>query len=198
MTQRQIAHALFILSVLFPGAASSAEAPRSGELMLPQKFAPAPKAEAPVILCIDDKSTPGGQPIDHAYGKAAASGFRSILTFRSSKDGVDINRERFMVEKHHLRYFNLPVTAPLPSHKQIDEFLAWLRDKNNHPMLANCAYVERVAPYMMMFQMVELGWSEERAVEEASRSGLAKDELTKFARGYFNSKNKKSFRSQSR
>lgn len=143
-----------------------------------------PKADAPIILCIDDKSAPGGQPTDHAYAKAAANGFRSILTLRSSKDGVDILRERLMVEKHRLRYFNLAVVAPLPTHKQLDEFLGLLRDKANHPMLANCAYAERVAPYMMIYHLVEQGWSLERAVDDASQSGLRQDELRALARGY--------------
>lgn len=149
-------------------------------------------AEAPIILCIDDKATIGGKPTDQAYAKAAANGFRSILTLRSSKDGVDTLRERLIVEKHQLRYFNLPVLAQLPSHKQIDEFLGWVRDKSNHPMLANCAFIERIAPYMMIFHLVEQGWSEERAVEDASRSGLRREDLQALARGYLKSRANKS------
>jgi len=93
-------------------------------------------------------------------------------------------RERFVVEKNHLRYFNLPVLAALPKQVQIDEFLGLLRDKRNQPMLINCAFVERVAPYMMMFNLVERGWTEERAVEEASKSGLRREPLQELARNY--------------
>ena len=39
-------------------------------------------------------------------------------------------------------------------------------------MLINCAFAERVAPFMLIFRIVEQGWSEDKAVEEASRSGL--------------------------
>jgi len=152
------------------------------------RFTEPAKAEAPVILCIDDKPAAGGQPTDRAYAKAAANGFRSILTLRAAGDGIDIGRERLMVERHRLRYFNLAAAAPLPSHKQIDQFLSWVRDKDNHPMLANCAYIERIAPYMMIFHMVEQGWSEERAVEDASRSGLRREHLRALARAYLKSR----------
>ncbi len=142
------------------------------------------KVDAPIILCIDDKPTAGGQPSDQAYAKAAANGFRAVLTLRSRSDGVDLLRERFMVEKNQLRYFNLPVLASLPKLTQIDEFLALLRDKRNQPMLINCDFAERVAPYMMIFNLVERGWTEERAVEEASKSGLRRKSLQELARNY--------------
>lgn len=142
------------------------------------------KVDAPIVLCIDDNPSPGGQPSDQAYAKAAANGFRAVLTLRSRSDGVDLLRERFMVEKTQLRYFNLPVLSPLPKPTQIEEFLGLLRDKRNQPMLINCAFAERVAPYMMIFNLVERGWTEERAVEEASKSGLRRESLQEFARHY--------------
>jgi protein tyrosine phosphatase (PTP) superfamily phosphohydrolase (DUF442 family) len=140
--------------------------------------------DAPVVLCIDDKPTAGGQPSTSAYAKAAANGFRSVLTLRSAKDGVDLNRERFMVEQSKMRYFNIAATNNLPPRQQVDEFLGVVRDKANHPMLINCAYVDRVAPLMMIFRIVEQGWSQERAIEEASQSGIKKDSLKQFARDY--------------
>src|SRR6516162_10088216 len=54
---------------------------------------------APVVLCIDDKPTGGGQPSSEAYAKAAMNGFRSVVTLRTPKDGVDLTRERLMIEQ---------------------------------------------------------------------------------------------------
>jgi len=142
------------------------------------------KADAPIVLCIDDKPTVGGQPSDLAYAKAVENGFRSVLTLRSRNDGVDLLRERLMAEKNQLRYFNLPVLTSLPRMEQVDEFLRLLRDKRNQPMLVNCAFAERVAPYMLIFRMVEQGWSEEKAIEEAVRSGLKAAQLRIFTRDY--------------
>lgn len=143
-----------------------------------------------MVLCIDDKPASGGQPSRSAYAKAAANGFRSILTLRAPSDGVDVNRERFMVEQATMRYFNIPWTGKLPGPRQVDQFLVIGRDPSNHPMLINCAFADRVAPFMMIFRMREQGWSEERALEEAASGGLNKKALEKFARGYFAAKKK--------
>jgi protein tyrosine phosphatase (PTP) superfamily phosphohydrolase (DUF442 family) len=138
----------------------------------------------PVVLCIDDQPTAGGRPSGQAYAKAAASGYRSILTLRNEKDGIDLRRERAMVEQQKLRYYNIPVVAHAPSIPQADQFLALTRDRNNHPMLINCAFAERVAPLMMIFRIIEQGWSKEKAIEEAARLGLGNERLKKFADAY--------------
>jgi protein tyrosine phosphatase (PTP) superfamily phosphohydrolase (DUF442 family) len=143
------------------------------------------KADPPVVLCIDDKPGAGGQPSHQAYIKAAQSGYRSVLTLRTTKDGVDLTRERLMVEQSGLHYFNLSIAAQMPRREQVDEFLKLTRDPANHPMLVNCAFAGRIAPLMMMFRIVEQGWTEERAVEEARLSGGHKAaELKSFARNY--------------
>lgn len=150
------------------------------------------KVEAPVVLCIDDQPAAGGQPTSSAYAKAAANGFRSVLTLRSASDGVDLIRERFMVEQNKMRYFNISATTKLPRLEQVDEFLRLARDQSNHPMLINCGFAERVAPLLMIFRIVEQGWSEEKAVEEAGRSGLKNNQLREFARAYRQWRKKKS------
>ena len=165
-----------------------AEEPRQSQRPTAKYFAPLLKADAPVVLCIDDKPSVGGQPSDQAYAHAAANGFRSVLTLRARTDGVDLWRERLMVEKNRLRYFNLPVLSPRPSLDHFDEFLRLVRDKGNHPMLVNCAFAERIAPYMMIFNLAELGWNEERAVEEASKTGLRREDLQALARSYLKSR----------
>ena len=171
-------------ATLLPLTTLAGEESRQSQRPQVHDFEPLVKADAPIVLCIDDKPSVGGQPSDRAYSNAAASGFRSVLTLRSRNDGVDPLRERLMVEKNRLRYFNLPVLAALPRLDQLDEFLGLARDKGNHPMLINCAFAERVAPYMMIFHIVERGWTEERAVEEASKSGLRRDALRELVRNY--------------
>src|SRR6185436_10542758 len=62
------------------------------------------KPDVPRLLCLDNQFATGGQPNDAAYGKAAASGFRSVLSLRTGSEGVDLFRERAVVEKNKLRY----------------------------------------------------------------------------------------------
>ena len=170
--------ALLAASAPVENPARRSERPASGQLDLKTKV------NVPVILCIDDKPTVGGQPSGEAYAKAAANGFRSVMTLRSPKDGVDTLRERFLVENNRMRYFNIPAVNPLPNVKQVDEFLQLTSQPSNHPMLINCAFAERVAPYMMIFRMQEEGWSEVKALDEVVRLGLPRDEMRRFARGY--------------
>jgi len=127
--------------------------------------------QAPLVLCIDEKGK-GSQPSAKAYNKAAANGFRSVVTLRSPDDGVDLVRERLMVEQAKLRYFNFVPTGPLPKAKQVNLFLAYARDPANHPMLVNCAFAERVAPYMLIFRVVAQRWTKEKAMAEAAASGV--------------------------
>ena len=177
-----------LFGLLLALTACFAEEPHQSLQPSAKEFAPSPRANAPIVLCIDSKPSIGGQPSDQAYAHAAANGFRSVLTLRARTDGVDLWRERLMVEKNRLRYFNLPVLSERPRLDYLDEFLRLVRDKGNHPMLVNCAFAERVAPYMMIFNLVELGWNEERAVEEASKAGLRRKDLQALARSYLKSR----------
>jgi hypothetical protein len=179
--------AILTLVIALIGAAPAPQTERS----LPNQFERPGNVDVPVVLCIDDTPAAGGQPSGAAYAKAAANGFRSVLTVRSKADGVDLLRERLMVERNKMRYFNISASAKLPRPEQVNEFLALARDKANHPMLINCAFAERVAPFMMIFRITEQGWTEQRAVEEASLSGIKPDSLSKFARGYLARSKKK-------
>ena len=182
-----------LAAVLLLGPVAALRAQQSG-VRLKQPFAPREQAAAPIVLCIDDKPGAGGQPSSAAYAKAAANGFRSILTLRSADDAVDLVRERFMVEHNNMRYFNISAAKTLPRREQVDEFLRLVRDPANHPMLINCAFAERVAPFMMIFRIVEQGWSKDRALEEAGRSGLKSASLRKFVGDYLTPPEKKSGR----
>jgi protein tyrosine phosphatase (PTP) superfamily phosphohydrolase (DUF442 family) len=174
---------ILFVTVIFSICLAHAEL-RQSERPAAQRIDPLARVDLPVVLCIDDKPSVGGQPSGGAYAKAAVNGYRSVLTLRSEQDGVDVVRERLMVEQNKMRYFNIPATAKPPHPDRVDEFLSLIRDKANHPMLVNCAFAERVAPFMMILRISEQGWSEEKAVEEASRSGLRDDQLKKFAKDY--------------
>jgi len=164
---------------IFSGARAQQSAPPS-QVPIEQLI----QVDVPVVLCIDDNPAAGGQPTSSAYAKAAAHGYKSILTLRNDTDGVDRNRERAMVERENLRYFNISVVASNPQPVQVDAFLKLVRDKGNHPMLINCAAAERVAPLMTLFRIVEQGWSEEKALDEAARTGVNRDRLREFAQNY--------------
>jgi len=142
------------------------------------------KSDVPRVLCLDGSFTTGGQPTEQAYAKAAASGFHSVLSLRTANEGGDLTRERSLVEKNKMRYFNVPVVSSAPRPEQADEFIRLVKENSNHPMLINCASANRVGAFMMIYPVLEQGWAEDKALEEAIKIGLRGDELKKFARDY--------------
>ena len=173
-----------ILSILALSAvAVAAEIPGSERARLDQ-IEGSLKSDVPRVLCLDGSFTTGGQPTDQAYYKVAASGFKSVLSLRSANEGVDLARERSTVQKHNLRYFNIPVISSAPRPEQADEFLRVVQDKSNHPMLINCASANRVGAFMMIFRVLEQRWPEDKALEEAVKIGLTGEGLKKFAQEY--------------
>ena len=142
------------------------------------------KPDVPRLVCLDDSFATGAQPTDQAYAKAAEYGFRSVLSLRTGSEGVDLFRERAVVEKSKLRYFNIPVISSAPRPEQADEFIRLVKDPSNHPMLINCASANRVGAFMMIYRVVELGWSQDKAFAEATKIGLASEGLKKFAQEY--------------
>jgi protein tyrosine phosphatase (PTP) superfamily phosphohydrolase (DUF442 family) len=142
------------------------------------------KADVPRVVCLDDSFATGGQPTERAFAKVAASGFRSVLSLRTGDEGIDLKRERSLVEENGLRYFNIPVVSIAPRTEQADEFIKLVKEKSNHPMLINCASANRVGAFMMIYRVLEQGWSEEKALDEALKIGLRGDELKKFALSY--------------
>ena len=62
-------------------------------------------------------------------------------------------------------------------------------------MLINCASANRVGAFMMIYRVVEQGWSDERALDEALKIGLRGHDLKKFAQNY-NAQNKSKVKAQ--
>ena len=175
--------AALIASVLFVAITFAAEIPSSKRADL-QRIERALSADVPRVLCLDDSFTTGGQPTGEAYAKAAANGFRAVLSLRTNSEGIDLVLERARVESNRMRYFNIPVNGAAPRAEQADEFLRIAREKTNQPMLVNCSTANRVGAFMMILRVVDQGWNEEKALEEAIKIGLASDVLKRFATEY--------------
>jgi protein tyrosine phosphatase (PTP) superfamily phosphohydrolase (DUF442 family) len=175
--------AALLASIIWVATAFAAEVPPAKRADL-QRIERALSADVPRVLCLDDSFTTGGQPTAEAYVKAAANDFRAVLSLRTNTEGIDLVRERAQVESVRMRYFNIPVNGSSPRPEQADEFLRIAREKTNHPMLVNCASANRVGAFMMILRVVDQGWSEEKALDEAIKIGLASDVLKRFATDY--------------
>jgi protein tyrosine phosphatase (PTP) superfamily phosphohydrolase (DUF442 family) len=150
------------------------------------------KADVPRILCLDDSFATGEQPSEQAYAKVAASGFRSVVSLRTAAEGVDLKKERSLVEKSGMHYYNIPVASSAPRAEQADEFRRVAKEQSNHPMLVNCASANRVGAFMMIYRVLDQGWSVDKAREEAVKIGLRGEQLEKFAKDYLAQRTAKS------
>ena len=149
------------------------------------------KDDVPRILCIDERFATGGQPTDMAYSKLAANGFRAVLNLRTASEGVDLAREQELIEKAGLRYVSVPVVTSALEAKMVDDFIKAVKAKENQPMLIHCGSANRVGAFWMIYRVVEQGWSEEKALEEATSIGLTNPALKKFAQDYIASHKQK-------
>ncbi|MEK6301356.1 MAG: protein tyrosine phosphatase family protein [Acidobacteriota bacterium] len=149
------------------------------------------KDDVPRILCLDERVATGGQPTEGAYAKLAANGYRAVLNLRTSQEGVDLEREKQLVEKAGMRYINIPVAGSAAKPEQADEFIKAAKEKANQPMLIHCGSANRVGAFWMIYRVVEQGWPEDKALEEATQIGLRSPELKRFAQEYITAHSRK-------
>ena len=155
------------------------------------KIQQALKDDVPRILCVDERVATGGQPTDTAFAKLAANGYRAVLSLRTASEGVDLKHEQEAVEKAGMRYVSVPVVSSAPKPEQVDDFIKAVKDKDNQPMLIHCGSANRVGAFWMIYRVVEQGWSEEKALEEAINIGLTSPVLKSFAHEYIGSRTQK-------
>lgn len=149
------------------------------------------KDDVPRILCVDERVATGGQPTDLAFTKLAANGYRAVLSLRTGSEGIDLQRQRDAAVKAGLRYINIPIVSSAPKPEQVDEFIAAVKDKDNQPMLIHCGSANRVGAFWMIYRVVEQGWPEDKALEEAIKIGLTNPALKTFAHEYIVSRQPK-------
>lgn len=142
------------------------------------------KLDIPRILCLDENIATGAQPKAAAFAKLASNGFRSVLSLRTDKEGVDLKKDRKLTEAAGMRYIHIPVVTADPDPKRVDEFIRAVEDRKNHPMLLYCGSANRVGAFWMIYRVVADGWTEEKAMEEAVKIGLTRPELKAFVQSY--------------
>ena len=142
------------------------------------------KGDVPHILCVDERVATGGQPTDAAFGKLAANGYRAVLNLRTASEGVDLKHEQEAVEKAWMRYISIPIVSSAPKPEQVEDFLKAVKEKENQPMLIHCGSANRVGAFWMIHRVIDQGWTEDKALEEAIKIGLTSPVLKKFAHEY--------------
>lgn len=173
---------LLVAAVASLGALSAARTQQESAKF--DKIQQALKDEVPHILCVDERVATGGQPTDAAFAKLAANGYRAVLNLRTASEGVDLKHEQEAVEKAGMRYISIPVVSSAPKAEQVEDFIKAVKDTNNQPMLIHCGSANRVGAFLMIHRVIEQGWTEDKAMDEATKVGLTSPVLKKFAHEY--------------
>lgn len=175
-----------MLMIIASFSAHSVATPQAGREKLDQ-IQQSLKDDVPHLLCVDERIATGGQPTDAAFAKLAANGYRSVLSLRTASEGIDLKHEQEAVEKAGMRYVSVPVVSSAPKPEQVDEFIKAVKNKDNQPMLVHCGSANRVGAFWMIYRVVDQGWTEDKALEEAIKIGLTSPGLKSFAHEYIES-----------
>lgn len=181
---------LILGTVIIGSIALSAASAQQGREKLDQ-VQQSLKDDVPNILCVNESFATGGQPTDSAFAKLAAHGYRSVLSLRTASEGIDLKQEQAAVEKAGLRYISVPVVSSAPKPEMVDDFVKAVKNKDNQPMLIHCGSANRVGAFWMIYRVVDQGWPEEKALEEAVKIGLRSPVLKTFAHEYIASRTQK-------
>ena len=76
------------------------------------------------------------------------------------------------------------VVSSAPRAEQVEDFIKAVKDTNNQPMLIHCGSANRVGAFWMIHRVIDQGWPEDKASEEATKVGLTSPVLKNFAHEY--------------
>ena len=121
----------------------------------------------------------------------AKRGYKAIINLRqATEQGAAIDETRQAAQAAGIKFIHLPFNPQQPDAAVVDAFLVASADPSNQPTFINCASASRVSSMMIAKRMLNDGWSQERALEEAKVIGPPSAALQQFALDYVAAKKK--------
>lgn len=121
----------------------------------------------------------------------AKRGYKAIINLRqATEQGAAIEETRQAAVAAGIKFIHLPLNPQQPEATVVDAFLAATADATNQPTFINCGSASRVSALMITKRMLNDGWSQERALEEAKVIGPPSAALQQFALEYVAAKKK--------
>jgi len=136
------------------------------------------------ITRINDRFYIGPQPTGADLDSLARDGIRTVIDFRHPSETRTSNED--LVRQHGMQYVNIPVQQKTISDAEVQRLRDALATKPAG-FLLHCGVGSRAGAMYLMVTAVDLGWTPERAFEEAARMGFNYDsmpELKKFFADY--------------
>ena len=165
--KRQVSRGLILAGVLV--AIASAIAAQKEEL----------HRELPNFYKVNERLCRGGQPQRGGLKKLSELGIKTVVNLRG--EGESVKEDRAEAEALGLRYFSVPMPAlGRPTDEQVERVLALMDDHKNWPVFVHCRRgSDRTGTVIAVYRILCERWTEEQAIAEAKRFGLARIQFRK-------------------
>jgi uncharacterized protein (TIGR01244 family) len=115
----------------------------------------------------------GAQPQRGGLKKLSELGIKTVINLRGASD--DTRKEEAEAEASGMRYFNIPMSSlGRPTDEQVERALAVIDARENWPVFVHCQRgADRTGVIVAAFRISHERWTDEQAIAEAKRYGMA-------------------------
>jgi protein tyrosine/serine phosphatase len=115
----------------------------------------------------------GGQPQRGGLKKLSELGIKTVINLRGASE--ETRDEQVEAEASGMRYFNIPMSGlGRPTDEQMDRALAIIGARENWPVFVHCQRgADRTGVVIAVYRILRENWTEEQAITEAKRFGMA-------------------------
>jgi protein tyrosine/serine phosphatase len=115
----------------------------------------------------------GAQPQRGGLKKLSELGIKTVINLRGASE--DTHKEQIEAETLGMRYFNIPMSGlGRPTDEQVERALTIIDARENWPVFVHCQRgADRTGVIIAVYRISRDQWTEEQAMSEAKRFGLA-------------------------
>ena len=115
----------------------------------------------------------GAQPPRGGLKKLFELGIKTVINLRGASE--DTRKEQAEAEASGMRYFNIPMSSlGRPTDEQVERALAIIDARENWPVFVHCQRgADRTGVIIAVYRISHEQWTDEQAIAEAKRFGLA-------------------------
>jgi len=128
---------------------------------------------------VNDNLYRGAQPQRGGIKKLSEIGIKTVINLRGVSD--ETRTEQTEAEAAGMRYFNIPMSGlGRPSDEQVERAMSIIDNRENWPVFVHCQRgADRTGVIIAVYRISRDHWTEEQAIAEAKRFGMARLQFRK-------------------
>jgi uncharacterized protein (TIGR01244 family) len=129
--------------------------------------------ELPNFHQVNENLYRGAQPRQDGLKKLSELGIKTVINLRGASE--DTRKQQAEAEASGMRYFNIPMSGlGRPSDEQVERALAIIDARENWPVFVHCQRgADRTGVIIAAYRISHERWTDEQAITEAKRFGMA-------------------------